>query len=265
MGFPLKPAKGLELVGVYIGLAVKGRKRSCGNSATAWKKPAADGLRGVDAEERNEPMKAVPIDTGLEGLVLYPACLDETAQKALAAELREALALSPPCRPRMPRSGRPFSVMQTNLGPLGWVSDERGYRYEPRHPLTREPWPPIPALLLDLWREFAAFPAPPECCLVNIYRDETAKMGLHQDRDEAALDAPVLSVSLGDGCLFRVGGLSRGGPTRSFRLASGDVLVMGGPSRLRFHGVDRIFPGTSRLVEGGGRINLTLRRVTKPL
>jgi alkylated DNA repair protein (DNA oxidative demethylase) len=93
-------------------------------------------------------------------------------------------------------------------------------------------------------------------------------MGLHQDRDEEDFDAPVVSFSHGDDCRFRVGGTTRGGPTRSLRLASGDVVVLGGPSRLAYHGVDRLYPGTSTLLRDwfpdGGRINLTLRRVTKP-
>lgn len=209
-------------------------------------------------------VKAAPIDTGFEGLALYPRLLDERAQRSLLEALREGAKLAPPYRPRMPRTGQPWSIMQTNFGPLGWVSDVRGYRYEPRHPLTGEPWPPLPPILLDLWAEYAAYPAPPECGLVNIYRGEKAKMGLHQDRDEQATDAPVLSVSLGDTCLFRVGGFARSDRTKSFRLASGDVLVLGGPSRPRFHGVDRLVPGSSRLVGGGGRLNLTLRRVTVP-
>ena len=112
--------------------------------------------------------------------------------------------------------------------------------------------------------ELAGYGAPPECCLVNIYRGDKARMGLHQDRDEEALDAPVVSISLGDTCTFRVGGFARSDKTKSFRLASGDVMVLGGPSRLRFHGVDRILPESSQLLEGGGRLNLTLRRVSKP-
>ncbi len=118
-------------------------------------------------------------------------------------------------------------------------------------------------MLLDLWDETAAYPAPPECCLVNLYRG-AARMGLHQDRDEEALDAPVLSVSLGDDATFRIGGAARRGQSQSLTLRSGDVLAFGGPARLAFHGLDRIRPGTSALVSGGGRINLTLRRVTRP-
>lgn len=204
------------------------------------------------------------IDTGFDGVRLYPGRLGEAAQQALLGALRTGVADAPPYRPRMPRTGQPWSILQTNFGPLGWVSDERGYRYETLHPLTGTPWPAIPDVLLALWDEIAGFPAPPECCLVNIYRGPKAKMGLHQDRDEAATEAPVISISLGDACVFRVGGFARGDGSKSFRIASGDVLAIGGASRLRFHGVDRIIPGTSQLIEGGGRLNLTLRRVTVP-
>jgi len=150
----------------------------------------------------------------------------------------------------------------SNCGPLGWVSDQSGYRYQPTHPDTGRPWPPIPATLIAIWNELVRYSDPPEACLINFY-GPTAKMGLHQDRDEEDFDAPVISISLGDSCLFRVGGLKRGEPTRTFRLSSGDVLVLGGAARLAFHGVDRIYPGTSSLLPEGGRINLTLRRVTR--
>ena len=157
-----------------------------------------------------------------------------------------------------------MSVRMTNCGPLGWVTDQvRGYRYQPTHPEAGKPWPPIPQMLLDLWDEFACYPAPPEACLVNYY-GEKAKMGLHQDKDEEDFEAPVLSVSLGDTGVFRVGGRSRKDPTEKFELKSGDVVVLGGEDRLAFHGIDRILPGTSDLLDEGGRFNLTLRRVTKP-
>jgi DNA oxidative demethylase len=161
----------------------------------------------------------------------------------------------------MPRSGKPLSVRMTNCGPLGWVSDEAGYRYQPTHPETGRPWPPMPRMLLDAWQDLAGYPHPPEACLVNFY-GPTARMGLHQDRDEQDFAAPVLSLSLGDTCLFRVGGLRRNDPTRSVQLKSGDALLLGGDERLAFHGVDRILPGTSTLLAQGGRINLTMRRVT---
>ncbi len=166
------------------------------------------------------------------------------------------LEAAPLYRPETP-GGRPFSVRMSNFGPLGWVSDRGGYRYQAAHPATGRPWPPIPPLLLDLWRDTVGWPEPPDACLVNLYRD-SARMGLHQDRDEADLTAPVLSVSLGDTAVFRVAG--PGGRTVSVRLASGDVCALTGPARLARHGIDRVLEGSSRLVPGGGRLNLTLRR-----
>lgn len=207
-----------------------------------------------------------PVETGFDGIVLYPGFFSPGAQVALMDELRTGFELAPPYRPRMPRTGKPWSILQTNFGSLGWVSRPDGYGYAPENDVNgvnKGPWPAIPAALLALWAQVAACPAPPECCLVNLYEAPGSRMGLHRDEDEEALEAPVVSLSLGDTCVFRVGGFARGDKSRSFRLASGDVLVMGGASRLRFHGVDRVISGTSRLVPGGGRINLTLRRVKK--
>jgi alkylated DNA repair protein (DNA oxidative demethylase) len=192
-----------------------------------------------------------------------PGYLDRAAQEALLTALREVMRRAPVYTPRMPKSGKPMSVRMTNCGALGWVTDIRGYRYEPAHPKTGDPWPPIPEALLAAWRELARYPHPPEACLVNLYNAD-ARMGLHQDRDEQDFAAPVVSLSLGDTCLFRLGGKKRSDPTRSLKLASGDALVLGGEARLAFHGVDRIMPGTSTLLPEGGRINLTMRRVTLP-
>lgn len=195
------------------------------------------------------------------GLRYFPGHFDRTAQEALVAAIRRVVAEAPLFVPRMPKTGKAMSVRMTNCGPLGWVTDkDNGYRYQPTHPETGRPWPAIPDELLALWQTVSGFPKPPEACLVNFYEPD-AKMGLHQDRDETEFGAPVVSVSLGDQCLFRVGGVSRSDPTRSFRLSSGDVFVFGGESRLIFHGVDRLYPGTSTLLKSSGRINLTLRRV----
>jgi len=197
-------------------------------------------------------------------VTLTPAYLDRAAQHELLAAVRAVVAAAPLYLPRMPRSGKPMSVRMTNCGPLGWVTDaERGYRYQATHPETGAAWPLIPEILLAAWRALGGYPHPPQACLVNFYAAD-ARLGLHQDKDEQDFAAPVVSLSLGDTCLFRVGGLKRSDPTRSLRLASGDAVVLGGEGRLVFHGVDRILPGTSTLLAEGGRINLTLRRVTPP-
>jgi DNA oxidative demethylase len=161
----------------------------------------------------------------------------------------------------MPGTGKAFSAQESNFGPLGWVADKTGYRYQPTHPVTGQAWPAIPPVLRGLWDEIApqyGFSGMPGCCLVNFY-DASARMGLHQDRDEGDLEAPVIGISLGDSALFRIGGTARGGKTVSLELASGDVMAFGGPARLAFHGIDRIRPGTSRLLSG--RLSLTLRHV----
>jgi alkylated DNA repair protein (DNA oxidative demethylase) len=197
------------------------------------------------------------------GLRYLPGFLDAQSQKTLLGDLRSAVAVAPLLTPVMPRTGRPFTVRMTNLGALGWVSDRAGYRYQPTHPETGKPWPAIPDMVRDVWRKVSGYPHEPEACLVNYYHGG-AKMGLHRDEDEEDFAAPVVSISLGDTAVFRMGGPERGGKTESFKLTSGDVLVMGGASRLCYHGIDRVLTGTSSLLKDGGRINLTLRRVTRP-
>jgi alkylated DNA repair protein (DNA oxidative demethylase) len=197
------------------------------------------------------------------GLKHLPGYFDRAAQEALVATVREALAKAPLYTPVMPRSGRPLTVRMSNLGPLGWVSSREGYRYQPTHPETGEPWPAIPPMVMDVWRQVSDYGHEPQACLVNYYR-EGAKLGLHRDEDEEDFAAPVVSISLGDTAIFRIGGTERQGKTETLKLSSGDVLVLGGASRLRYHGVDRVLSGTSTLLKDGGRLNLTLRRVTLP-
>ena len=195
------------------------------------------------------------------GIRYFPDYLDLAEQAALVDEIRSIVAEAPLYIPAMPKTGKEMSVRMTNCGALGWVTDkERGYRYQAVHPVTQKPWPAIPSRLLTLWERVGNYPLAPEACLVNFYA-ETAKMGLHQDRDEQNFSAPVVSISLGDSCLFRFGGVQRSEKTHSIRLKSGDVIVLGDEGRLAFHGVDRIYPGTSTLLKREGRINLTLRRV----
>ena len=195
------------------------------------------------------------------GLRLFRSFFDRIAQEALISDIREIVRKAPLFTPVMPRTGKPFSVRMSNCGALGWVSDIEGYRYQPQHPATGTPWPSMPKPLLELWNTVSGHHTEPQACLINFYA-ASARMGLHQDRDEKDLSAPVVSVSLGATGLFRYGGEQRSDPTRSIRLESGDVVVIAGQSRLCFHGIDRILPGTSTLIPADGRINLTLRRVT---
>lgn len=198
-----------------------------------------------------------------DGFKLHPGFFDRAAQETLVQQVRDCLAAAPLYTPRMPRTGKAFSVRMSNAGPLGWVSDRDGYRYQAAHPETGAPWPPIPPLALAAWEALSGYAAPPEACLINWYAPE-ARMGLHTDSDEDARDAPVLSISLGDTAVFRIGGQTRRDATRSVRLASGDVALLSGPARDARHGVDRILPGTATLLDAPGRVNLTLRRVTVP-
>lgn len=196
------------------------------------------------------------------GIRHFPGYLDRPAQETMVETIRQIVSAAPLFTPVMPGTGKPMSVRMSNCGELGWVTDkDRGYRYQPFHPVTGEPWPPIPPALLDIWDTVSGYSLPPQACLINFYSDD-AKMGLHQDKDEQDLAAPVVSISLGNSCLFRIGGAARTDRTHSLKLVSGDVIVLGGEGRLCFHGVDRIYPATSTLLKSGGRINLTLRRVT---
>lgn len=198
-----------------------------------------------------------------EGVRYLPLHYDAAAQARLLAAVRAVIAGAPLFTPHMPGSGRPFSVRMTNCGALGWVSDRAGgYRYEPAHPATGLPWPPLPAMLAELWAAVAPEAPPPQACLVNYYATH-ARMGLHVDRDEEDFAAPIVSVSLGDDARFLLGGTARSDPAVSLRLRSGDVLVMGGPARLAYHGVARLYAGTSTILPEGGRINLTMRRVRR--
>lgn len=192
-----------------------------------------------------------------DGFRLISGALDAAAQAALVAQVIDLVEQAPLYRPVTP-GGKPFSVEMTNLGPLGWVSDRKGYRYQPTHPLTGRPWPPIPEVVIELWRIHGRCETPPDACLVNLY-GRGARMGLHQDRDEADFAFPVVSISLGDPAVFRIGA-AEGGPTATMKLSSGDVCVLSGAARLARHGVDRVLSGGSSLLPGGGRLNLTLRR-----
>ncbi len=194
------------------------------------------------------------------GFDLFKAHLSKAQQNVLIGQLR-AVAQAAPMRAPVTRWGKPMRVKMTSAGRVGWISDVRGYRYEPQQPDGQD-WPAIPGLPLDIWHAVTGLSRMPDCCLINFY-GEGARMGLHQDRDEGDFDWPVVSISLGDDALFRMGSTDRGGKTQSVWLSSGDVVVMGGAARLAYHGVDKIRFGSSSLLPDGGRVNITLRVVTQ--
>lgn len=204
------------------------------------------------------------------GFAHYPLYFDLDQQKALIAAVRDGVEHAPFFQPTMPRTGAPLSVVMSNFGSLGWVTDKvGGYRYQDSHPKTGTPWPDLPPLLQTLWKDVTDWPNLPEACLINWYRSDAnqgkgAKMGMHVDNDEHDMRAPVVSVSLGDPALFRIGGPTRGGKTHGIKLFSGDVVVLAGDARACHHSVSRVYYGQSALVPKGGRINLTMRVVGTP-
>ncbi len=195
----------------------------------------------------------------INGFLIVKSRLSRREQERLRDEIADIVRAAPFFAPLTPW-GKPMSVRMSAAGKYGWFTDRKGYRYVPRHPGTGAPWPAIPDSLLELWHEMAGTERGPDCCLINHYRSGS-RMGLHQDRDEADFRYPVLSVSLGDPATFRMGGPARSDPTRSVLLESGDVVLFGGAARLAYHGIDRIRFGKSDLLQGGGRLNLTLRVV----
>ncbi len=196
------------------------------------------------------------------GFDYFPNYYSRLEQEDLLNDIRHIVKEAPLITPIMPKTGKEMSVRQTNCGELGWVTDkEQGYRYQKNHPVTGKAWPDIPPSLQNLWQKISGFPQPAEACLINFYAPQ-ARMGMHQDKDEMELKAPVISISLGDSCLFRIGTTEKQGKTHSIRLNSGDVIMFGGKARLAYHGVDRIYPNTSTLLKVPGRVNLTLRRIS---
>ena len=194
----------------------------------------------------------------IRGVDVYEGFLDRAGQARVVGDIRGVAEAAPLFSPMTPY-GKPMRVKMTSAGRYGWYSDRKGYRYERQHPGGQD-WPAIPESVLAIWRALVSEERMPDCCLVNYY-DEAARMGMHQDRDEADFGWPVLSVSLGDEGLFRIGNATRGGKTQSVWLRSGDVVVLGGEARLLYHGLDKIRFGTSTLLPRGGRINLTMRVV----
>ena len=206
----------------------------------------------------DQPLSVEPITAG--------AVLLRRMARAFGTELIESLdeiVAAAPFRHMVTPGGHTMSVAMTNCGPLGWVTDRRGYRYDPLDPQSGQPWPAMPAAFRELAgraAETAGFSRfLPDACLVNQYLPG-ARMSLHQDKDELDLAAPIVSVSLGLPAVFLFGGLRRSDRPRRFRLEHGDVAVWGGPARLCFHGIAPLAEGVHPRI-GRQRINLTFRKV----
>jgi alkylated DNA repair protein (DNA oxidative demethylase) len=212
-----------------------------------------------DLFEPTPPVECWPERLGPGAVLLHVFALAEAP--ALIAEVARLIEQAP-FRHMLTPSGHRMSVAMTNCGALGWVSDRAGYRYAAQDPESGRPWPPMPALFLQLARDaaaqagFAGFL--PDACLIHRYLP-AARMSLHQDRDERDLSAPIVSVSLGLPAMFLFGGLKRKDPTCRLPLAHGDVLVWGGPDRLRYHGVLPL-QAVQHALLGEQRINLTFRQ-----
>lgn len=201
-----------------------------------------------------------------DGVALFRAEVPPDEQLRMLDAVADVIAEAPLFRPQM-KTGPYMINSLTNCGAVGWLSDKRGYRYEPTHPETGKPWPAIPAMILDCARAVVAKAGlgkfEPDACLVNVYSSE-GKLSLHRDYDEADFAWPIVSFSFGNDAEFLLGGLKRSDRAIPVTLRSGDVMVIGGASRLRYHGVRRVHAGTSpiahHVLPEGGRINLTLRR-----
>lgn len=206
----------------------------------------------AETEPRNEPL-------GDGAVVLRRFALPR--EKEILAAL-QCVAAKAPFRHMITPGGYRMSVAMTNCGPLGWVSDKTGYRYQPLDPGTGTPWPEMPETFAALAvgaASVAGFPNfAPDACLINRY-ESGAKLSLHQDKEEHDFAQPIVSVSLGLPAVFLFGGLKRHEKTARIPLAHGDVVVWGGPSRLRYHGVTPLKEGNHPLF-GSFRINLTFRK-----
>jgi DNA oxidative demethylase len=195
-----------------------------------------------------------------EGAVLLSGFASAEAAELVAAV--DAVAAQAPFRRMVTPGGKQMSVAMTNSGSAGWITDRRGYRYDPIDPDSGRPWPPLPEVFRDLARRaadaagFAEFVL--DGCLINRY-EPGARLTLHQDRDEKDFSQPIVSVSLGLPAVFLFGGAKRSDRPRRIRLVSGDVVVWGGVSRLAFHGIDTLADGDDPLT-GRCRINLTFRK-----
>lgn len=199
------------------------------------------------------------------GLKLYKNYLSLEKQEQLVQIIHNILPEAPFFKAISPRK-KPLGSLMTNMGEFGWYADATdGYKYINHHPNTQKKWPGIPVEIMNIWRKLADYPIDPQCCLINYYNEQNPNLGMHKDLDEQDFKAPVLSISLGNTCSFRYSTSPKSqSPSKTIKLESGTILVMGGESRLIYHSVNKVFFGSNKLLDssfGLGRLNLTLRVV----
>ena len=197
------------------------------------------------------------------GFHVLRGMVEPQAQKRLVELVRGLCREAPLIQPRT-MYGTDFNLKITSWGAVGWLSDKSGYHYSPAHPKTERAWPEIPdevrALMMRASVEAGFGEFDLQTVLVNFYTRDAGKLGHHRDKTEKELTAPIVTVSLGDSCVFGIGGPNYSDPVQEIALDSGDVVVQGGPARMYYHEVLRILPGSSNLLKQGGRISLTGRR-----
>jgi alkylated DNA repair protein (DNA oxidative demethylase) len=210
---------------------------------------------------------AAAVET-INGFLVLRRFFDRAAQHLLVEACDAVARQAPFITPTMP-DGRPFRVEMTNAGASGWLSDAGGYRYAQSHPVTGAPWPaPPPALEAAVWRAVAAAlgePAAgafrPQCYLINRYAPGRGRLGLHRDQDERDRAQPIVTLSLGASAVFLAGGAARKDRVARIAVDSGDVVVMSGPARMAYHGIDRLLPTARPVTADGSRLSVTVRRV----
>ena len=201
--------------------------------------------------------------------ILYNAITEDT-QKKLINEIKSLISDAPLIRPVMPRWNKPFKTLITNAGVWGWVSDKFGYKYVKFHPKTNKKWPKIPLLFYDIWKQFSGYKKLPDCSLINVYPNQNASLGLHQDKDEECFKAPVVSISIGNTAVFKYGKDKKN--LKTAVLPSGSIVVLKDYSRLYYHSISKLLTNKiSEVRENSlylknfteGRVSITLRRFSK--
>ncbi len=187
-------------------------------------------------------------------------------QKKIVGEISEIISKAPLFKPLTPIWNKPLKISITNAGKWGWLSDKQGYKYVKHHPITKKKWPPIPKTFLKIWNKYGSTLTPPNCSLINVYKNEKASLGIHQDKDENNFSFPVVLISIGNKAIFNYGSSRKN--LKKMLLSSGSVIVLKNESRLYYHSVSKVYKNNKNIFLNSknvslpkeGRISVTLRR-----